>query len=195
MTKLRIVALVALACLGAAAALILPGLARADYTPDQLPNMGYSVTITYLGDNCHDWKAKGYGYSADLGSDCDPGFQHNLDVFIQESYPPLQTTTTSTTATDATTTTAPTTTETTPTTANTITVNVNKKPPANRRLAVRLSHATGITIKLTHSTRYLDRGTRVTAKRFAKRLNHLHKLTITGTRHGKTFAATRVTGR
>jgi hypothetical protein len=98
MKKLALTAAVALAGF-ATAALVVSSPAHA-YTPDQLPNLGYSVIYSDLGAGCHQWQA-GYGNSSpktDLGNDCDSGFQARLDAFINATCPCAQPPTTSTAA-------------------------------------------------------------------------------------------------
>lgn len=107
--KLISTLIAALAAGMAVAALTIPVAASA-YTTDQLPNLGYQVSVMNLGNNCHDWTVSGYGASADLGSDCDAGFQATLDAFVQRTCPCAQTTTTTTTAAATTATVATTTT-------------------------------------------------------------------------------------
>lgn len=109
----RIIAAVgsaAIAAAGLVAAFALTPAANA-WNPDDLARLGYSTDVTRLADGCHLWKASGYGASADLGNDCDAGFQARLDAFINTTCPcVLGTTTAATTAPGATTTAPPTTT-------------------------------------------------------------------------------------
>lgn len=51
-------------------------------TIDQLPGLGYSVSMLTLPDGCHGYTASGYGASADFGTDCDAAFQQKLDSFV-----------------------------------------------------------------------------------------------------------------
>lgn len=91
MTRRQIMATVAAGAAGlaAAAALTLAPTANA-YAPDQLPSLGYAVSVLALGNNCHSWSATGYGAHADLGSDCEPGFQAALDAFVTATCPCAQ---------------------------------------------------------------------------------------------------------
>lgn len=108
-------ALAALAAAGLAAAFALIGApAAAAYTIDQLPGLGYSVSVTYGTDGCNTWKA-GYGHQqqTNLGSDCDPDFPARVDALVAATCPCAQTASTTTaaaTTTDQATTTAPVTT-------------------------------------------------------------------------------------
>lgn len=105
----KLTALATLAAAGILAALAVTGAANA-YTVDQLPGLGYSVSVTHLADGCNLWAA-GYGSQprTDLGSDCDPGFQGRVDTLIAATCPCAQTSTAAptTAAPTATTVTAP----------------------------------------------------------------------------------------
>lgn len=83
----RALALLALAAGGVTAAmLIAPGRAQA-YTTSDLISLGYNVGYSRLADGCHHWKAAvPHADWTDLGSDCDPNFQTNLDAYIADTY-------------------------------------------------------------------------------------------------------------
>lgn len=100
MTRRQITATIAAGAAGLAAALALTFAPAAQaYTPDQLPTLGYAVSVLALGNNCHSWSATGYGAHADLGSDCEPGFQAALDAFVTATCPCAQAATTTAPAT------------------------------------------------------------------------------------------------
>lgn len=83
----RAAVLVTVAALGAyAAALVAPTKASA-YSPYDLINMGYSTRMMRLSDGCHDWQIGLPGKDrTDIGSDCDPNFQANLDAYENDTF-------------------------------------------------------------------------------------------------------------
>ncbi len=111
MTRRQITATIAAGAAGLAAAFALTAAPAAQaYAPDELPSLGYAVSVLALGNNCHSWSATGYGAHADFGSDCEPGFQAAVDAFVAVTcpcaQPPATTTTQATTTAPATTDTA-----------------------------------------------------------------------------------------
>lgn len=75
--KLNLAALSATLLLALAAAT-----AASAATIDQLPGLGYSVSMVTQLDGCHAYTATGYGATGNFGTDCDATFQQNLDTFV-----------------------------------------------------------------------------------------------------------------
>ena len=111
--KRRITTIATLAALTAAGVLAALAIApaAAAYTWDQLPGLGYSLSVENLADGCHVVSA-GYGSAAKtlIGNDCDADFQAKLDAFVQATCPCAQPTTTAAPASTVTPTTPPVTT-------------------------------------------------------------------------------------
>lgn len=127
----QLVGLSAVAAAGVAVALAFTaGAARASWDWRDLPSLGYSVNGSSLGNNCHWIEVSGYGHSATLGNDCDPGFQQRLDDFVNATCPcAQQATSTATTTTAATTTTTTQTTTAPAETSPTTTTSTSPPPP------------------------------------------------------------------
>lgn len=83
-------AVAAIATLGLVTALVLAPPAQA-YSIDQLPGLGYSVSVLHLANGCSTWQA-GYGNASktDLGSDCDADFQSRVDALVNATCPCAQ---------------------------------------------------------------------------------------------------------
>jgi hypothetical protein len=103
--RLRYVLILA-AGLAAAVVLTMPNAASASNV-DDLSRLGYSTTVTFLGNGCRSWSASGHGQTADLGNDCDSDFQSRLDAFINACTCVQTTSSAATTTTRPATTTAP----------------------------------------------------------------------------------------
>lgn len=86
---IRLFGLAAVAAAGIATALALTASSAQAYTTADLFNLGYSVLEITLANGCHDWRATppGAGNRIDIGSDCDPNFNANVDAFIRATCP------------------------------------------------------------------------------------------------------------
>ena len=122
----RLAALTTMSAAGLIAALALTTQPARAYTIIDLPNMGFGVLSINLANGCHQYKVGWHNDNkTDLGSDCAPTFQANLDAFVASHCPPYvcpgSTVTVATTATTMQTTTV------TQTTTETVT---QPAPPA-----------------------------------------------------------------